>query len=118
MGSSSTSDTVIVKKSEEKDKMSSDLGKDQPSTSRSPGQDEFEVNVLQKASEPEKSTELEENDHLGFEDVEQLMNEIGNIRGSLRLMPDFQRREMAGKLAMKMAAMFGGDSSGDEEGFV
>ncbi|KAK4368232.1 hypothetical protein RND71_012024 [Anisodus tanguticus] len=30
-----------------------------------------------------------------FEDLEQLMFEIGNIRGSLRLMPDFQRREMA-----------------------
>ncbi|KAF5203809.1 Gtp binding protein [Thalictrum thalictroides] len=52
----------------------------------------------------------------GFEDVEQLMNEIGNVRGNLRLMPDFQRREMAAKLAIKMAAMFG-DSSAYEEGF-
>ncbi|KAA8547611.1 hypothetical protein F0562_004040 [Nyssa sinensis] len=44
-----------------------------------------------------------------------LMSEIGNMRDSLRLMPDFQRREMAANLALKMAAMFG-DSSGDEEG--
>ncbi|VFQ65225.1 unnamed protein product [Cuscuta campestris] len=48
-----------------------------------------------------------------FEDLEQLMGEIGNVRDSLRLMPDFQRREMAANLAMKMAAMFG-DDSGDE----
>ncbi|XP_060188222.1 uncharacterized protein LOC132617272 isoform X1 [Lycium barbarum] len=51
-----------------------------------------------------------------FENLEQLMSEIGNVRDSLRLMPDFQRREMAANLAMKMAAMFG-DSSGDEGGF-
>lgn len=49
-----------------------------------------------------------------FEDLEQLMSEIGNIRNNLRFMPDFQRREMAAKLAMKMASMFGG-SSDDEE---
>ncbi|KAG0490164.1 hypothetical protein HPP92_007027 [Vanilla planifolia] len=30
-------------------------------------------------------------------------------------MPDFQRREMAAKLAMKMVAMFGDNSDGDEE---
>jgi alpha- and gamma-adaptin-binding protein p34 len=41
------------------------------------------------------------------------MSEIGNMRSNLRLMPNFQRREMAAKLAMKMAAMFGDD---DEEG--
>ncbi|XP_026446168.1 uncharacterized protein LOC113346847 isoform X3 [Papaver somniferum] len=113
--SSSSSEIVIVKKPEEKEQMPNDLVKDQPSTSRSPGIDVSEVNVEEKASEPDKVTEVEEDDHLGFEDVEQLMSEIGNIRGSLRLMPDFQRREMAAKLAMKMAAMFGGDSSGDEE---
>jgi hypothetical protein len=42
------------------------------------------------------------------------MSEIGNMRSNLRLVPDFQRREMAAKLAMKMATMFG-DS--DDEGF-
>jgi alpha- and gamma-adaptin-binding protein p34 len=41
------------------------------------------------------------------------MSEIGNVRSNLRLMPDFQRREMAAKLATKMAAMFGDD---EEEG--
>ncbi|KAK4858551.1 hypothetical protein QYF36_018281 [Acer negundo] len=38
-----------------------------------------------------------------FEDSEQLMSEIGSMRNNLRLMPDFQRREMAANLAMKMA---------------
>lgn len=52
-----------------------------------------------------------------LEEIEQLMSEIGNVRDSLRLMPDFQRREMAAKLAMRMANMFGGDSSDDEGGF-
>lgn len=53
-----------------------------------------------------------------IEDLEQLMSEIGNTRDSLRLMLDFQRREMAATLAMKMAAMFGGISCDDEqEGF-
>jgi hypothetical protein len=50
-----------------------------------------------------------------FEDVEQLMSEIGNIRDNLRLMPDFQRREIAANLAMKMASMFGGDTDDEEE---
>ncbi|XP_037495196.1 uncharacterized protein LOC105628588 isoform X3 [Jatropha curcas] len=49
-----------------------------------------------------------------FEDLEQLMSEIGNIRDNLRFMPDFQRREMAAKLAMKMATMFGGGSDDEE----
>ncbi|GAB2298841.1 hypothetical protein Dimus_032919 [Dionaea muscipula] len=52
--------------------------------------------------------------HLELEELEQLMSEIGNMRDSLRLMPDFQRREMAAKLATRMAAMFG-ESSGEEE---
>lgn len=62
-------------------------------------------------------SELDEDDKAyDFEDLEVLMAEIGNMRNGLRLMPDFQRREMAAKLAMKMATMFG-DSSGGEEGF-
>lgn len=52
-------------------------------------------------------------EHLELEDLEQLMSEIANMRSNSRLMPDFQRREMAAKLAMRMAALFG-DSSGDE----
>lgn len=51
--------------------------------------------------------------HLELEDLEQLMSEIANVRSGSRLIPDFQRREMAAKLAMRMAAMFG-DSDGDE----
>jgi alpha- and gamma-adaptin-binding protein p34 len=59
-------------------------------------------------------TKLFEDEHYGIDDLEQLMSEIGNMRSNLRLMPDFQRREMAAKLAMKMAAMFGDDD--EEEG--
>lgn len=58
-------------------------------------------------------TKLFEDEHHGLDDLERLMSEIGNMRSNLRLMPDFQRREMAAKLAMKMATMFGDD---DEEG--
>ncbi|KAL9255081.1 hypothetical protein AKJ16_DCAP00410 [Drosera capensis] len=53
--------------------------------------------------------------HLELDELEQLMSEIGNTRNSLRLIPDFQRREMAAKLAMRMAAMFGESSEGEEE---
>ncbi|CAH8310821.1 unnamed protein product [Eruca vesicaria subsp. sativa] len=54
-----------------------------------------------------------------LEDVKQLMSEIGNIRDNLRFMPDFQRRDIAANLAMKMASMFGGgDESDNEENLV
>ena len=53
-------------------------------------------------------------EHYGLDDLEKLMSEIGNMLSNLRLMPDFQRRDMAAKLAMKMAAMFGDD---DEDAF-
>ncbi|RZR72595.1 hypothetical protein BHM03_00014827 [Ensete ventricosum] len=58
---------------------------------------------------------LDEDGHYGLDDLERLMFEIGNMRDNLRLMPDFQRKEMAANLAMKMAAMFG-DVSDDEDG--
>uniref|UniRef100_A0A1J3FKS8 Ras-related protein Rab-11A n=1 Tax=Noccaea caerulescens TaxID=107243 RepID=A0A1J3FKS8_NOCCA len=63
----------------------------------------------------EKPLGIDNNKCIEFEDVEQLMSEIGNIRDNLRLMPDFQRREVAANLAMKMASMFGGDSDDEEE---
>ncbi|CAH1437103.1 unnamed protein product [Lactuca virosa] len=83
----------------------------QPSTSTS-------TSKLQEEIDNEKANEGNDNDDDGgkvfeVENMEQLMSEIGNVRDSLRLMPDFQRREMAANLAMKMASMFG-DSSGDE----
>ncbi|KAK3034195.1 hypothetical protein RJ639_034335 [Escallonia herrerae] len=80
-----------------------------PSTSTSQLQEEIDTEVIPSAQEADGGT------HYEFEDLEQLMSEIGNMRDSLRLMPDFQRREMAANLAMKMAVMFG-DSSGDEGG--
>ncbi|XVF80578.1 hypothetical protein PTKIN_Ptkin15bG0085000 [Pterospermum kingtungense] len=73
--------------------------------------------VEPNAGEPARASapELHDGTHYDFEDMEQLMFEIGNIRSNLRLMPDFQRREMAAKLALKMAAMFGGGSDDEEE---
>ncbi|KAJ4799720.1 Ras-related protein Rab-8A [Rhynchospora pubera] len=56
---------------------------------------------------------VDDDEHYGLDDMERLMSEIGNMRDNLRLMPDFQRREMAAKLAMRMAVMFG--ASSDEE---
>lgn len=94
------------------------IGDTQPSTSRSQSQEEIEIK--RETSIPE-SHEADDDEGEGegegklfeLEDMEQLMSEIGNMRDSLRLMPDFQRREMAANLAMKMASMFG-DTSGDE----
>lgn len=77
--------------------------------------------VVPNVEEPDQDTELDQAQELDagttfeIEDLEQLMSEIGNMRDSLRLMPDFQRREMAAKLAMKMASMFGGDSDNELE---
>lgn len=87
----------------------------QPSTSTGALVDEIDNEVLQNAGDPDLALELDKGTHFDFEDLEQLMSEIGNVRNNLRLMPDFQRREMAAKLAMKMATMFGG-SSDEEEG--
>lgn len=75
---------------------------------------DIDNDAVMKAQEAERSFEHDEGMTYDFEDLEQLMSEIGNTRDTLRLLPDFQRREMAAKLATKMAAMFG-DSSGDEE---
>ncbi|KAG8065988.1 hypothetical protein GUJ93_ZPchr0004g38794 [Zizania palustris] len=66
----------------------------------------------QQADTPDVNKLLED-EHYGLDDLERLMSEIGNMRSNLRLMPDFQRREMAAKLAMKMAVMFGDT---DDEG--
>ncbi|KAM7529481.1 hypothetical protein LguiB_032891 [Lonicera macranthoides] len=85
-----------------------------PSTSSSQLHEEIQNDTIPK--DLDEGSEPDEGTHYELEDLEKLMSEIGSMRDSLRLMPDFQRREMAGKLAMKMAAMFG-DSSGDEQGF-
>ncbi|XP_058108489.1 uncharacterized protein LOC131251650 isoform X2 [Magnolia sinica] len=83
-------------------------------------QEESETKALEASLQVEskmeitKDCELGEDMHLGLEDLEQLMCEISSMRENLRLMPDFQRREMAAKLAMKMATMF---ADSDNEGF-
>lgn len=70
--------------------------------------------VVHSIIDSEGDEKLDESKILDVEDLEQLMSEIGNMRSGLRLMPDFQRREMAAKLAMKMASLFGGDSDEGE----
>ncbi|XP_043714323.1 uncharacterized protein LOC122662683 [Telopea speciosissima] len=87
----------------------------QPSASEIPLQEDRIVGVPE-ADETDKATGPDDGTHLGLEELEQLMSEIGNMRDSLRLMPDFQRREMAAKLAMKVATLFGEDSD-DERNF-
>ena len=84
----------------------------QPSTSASQLPKELDH---EKAFEADPTSELNDDKTYEFEDLETLMAEIGNVRNGLRLMPDFQRREMAAKLAMKMAVMFGDSSGGEEE---
>lgn len=81
-----------------------------------PNAEEISKDTQQSSAEMNKDTEAESEDkHLDFEDLDQLMSEIGNMRSSMRLMPDFQRREMAAQLALKMAAMFGGLSDDEVE---
>ncbi|KAM7274218.1 hypothetical protein ACFE04_028882 [Oxalis oulophora] len=82
----------------------------QPSTSVQSEKDNGEV-IYNEASE--NGNESDKDTPFDFEDMEQLMSEIGNVRSNLRLMPDFQRREMAAQLAMKMALMFGDASDGE-----
>ncbi|KAF8405583.1 hypothetical protein HHK36_010490 [Tetracentron sinense] len=108
-------ENVTCKKLDGECEMKGNAAEFQASTSKVPLQEEFGKEVVPKDHESDKVSEADEDKHLGFEDLEQLISEIGNIRGSLRLMPDFQRREMAANLAMKMATMFG-DGSDVEEG--
>ncbi|GER49410.1 CM0216.310.nc protein [Striga asiatica] len=88
-------------------------------TSQSKLAEEIDQEKASLVQEAEITSGVDEDDKAyDFEDLEQLMAEIGNMRNGLRLMPDFQRREMAAKLAMKMAAMFGDSSGGEEEDFL
>ncbi|KAK4410925.1 hypothetical protein Sango_0165500 [Sesamum angolense] len=87
----------------------------QPSTSASQLPEALDREEANVAHEAYRASELDEDKAYDFEDLEMLMAEIGNMRSGLRLMPDFQRREMAAKLAMKMAAMFWDSSGGEEE---
>ncbi|XP_061346083.1 uncharacterized protein LOC133291773 [Gastrolobium bilobum] len=86
----------------------------QPSTSSTAVQVESDKEVALNIDDFEDE-KADRGKFLDLEDLEQMMSEIGNMRASLRLMPDFQRREMAAKLAMKMASVFGGGSDGEEE---
>eukprot|EP00252_Welwitschia_mirabilis_P002522 TRINITY_DN12488_c0_g1_i1.p1 TRINITY_DN12488_c0_g1~~TRINITY_DN12488_c0_g1_i1.p1 ORF type:complete len:420 (-),score=104.86 TRINITY_DN12488_c0_g1_i1:63-1322(-) len=50
---------------------------------------------------------------VSMNDLEQLMHEMAYMRENLRLMPDSHRREIAGKLAMKMAYIFADEGDSD-----
>ncbi|KAL5572960.1 hypothetical protein UlMin_022557 [Ulmus minor] len=107
----------------------SDLEELQPSTSKTTLNNENNKGVISLVEEPNQREKPDESSHLDFdeaiepnessnfdfEELEQLMSEIGNVRNSLRLMPDFQRKEMAAKVALKMASMFGGESDDEEK---
>lgn len=86
-----------------------------PSTSTAALHEDKDEGVAQYVEEPSGVAKAGESLHFDFDELEHLMSEIGNMRESLRLMPDFQRREMAANLALKMAAMFGGGSDDEEE---
>ncbi|KAL2348300.1 hypothetical protein Fmac_002300 [Flemingia macrophylla] len=86
----------------------------QPTTSSNAIQDKSDKDVVHDIMNSEGDETADKGNCLDLEDLEQLMSEIGNMRAGLRLMPDFQRREMAAKLALKMASMFGGVSDEEE----
>lgn len=109
-----TQDLEIKEQDQEKNTRG-DEGELQDTTSAAPSQEEMNKVMAPKVNGSNEAVE-EDGRHLKYEDIEELMSEIGNMRDSLRLMPDFQRREMAANLAMKMAAMFGDGS--DEEGGI
>ncbi|XP_058736751.1 uncharacterized protein LOC131609109 [Vicia villosa] len=85
-----------------------------PTTSSTEFQNHGDTAVVHSTVNSERDGKLDESECLELDDLEQLMSEIGNMRTGLRLMPDFQRREMAAKLAMKMASLFGGESDEGE----
>ncbi|KAL2463288.1 GTP binding [Forsythia ovata] len=87
-----------------------------PSTSASQLQEKLDRDETPEVDEADHTSDPDESKTCDFEDVEMLMSEIGNMRNNLKLMPDFQMRETAAKLAMKMAAM-SGNINGGEEGF-
>lgn len=117
--STSTSGSLIqnveIEERNQEKKTRGDATELQVSAPTVPSQEEINGEMTSKVNESAEAAEVDEGKHLKYEDLEQLMSEIGNMRDSLRLMPDFQRREMAAILAIKMATMFGDNS--DEEGF-
>ncbi|KAH9316337.1 hypothetical protein KI387_024964, partial [Taxus chinensis] len=53
-----------------------------------------------------EDAEMREGKERSFEELEQMMLEMAHMRENLRLMPDSHRREMAARLALKMASAF------------
>lgn len=109
----SVTENNYVKECENENREKLDREEMWPSSSASELQGDKKV--VPDVQEPCENGDSDEVTPFEFEDLEQLMSEIGNVRDNLRLMPDFQRREMAANLAMKMAAMFGGGSDDDVE---
>ncbi|GAB4830927.1 hypothetical protein Ancab_004955 [Ancistrocladus abbreviatus] len=93
-----------------------DQGESLSSSSLASGHTENGREIVDEAPESRDMIDPYKGRNFELEELEQLMSEIGNMRENLRLTPDFQRREMAAQLAMRMAVMFG-ESSSDEERF-
>ncbi|MED6201281.1 hypothetical protein PIB30_093343, partial [Stylosanthes scabra] len=72
----------------------------EPSTSSTAFQVESHKDVVVHMDDLECKTS-DKGNFLDLEALDQMMSEIGNMHASLRLMLDFQRREIAAKLAMK-----------------
>lgn len=61
-----------------------------------------------------EDSETRERREPAFDDLEQLMHEMARMRENLRLIPDPLRKEMAGRLAMKMASIFSDDEENED----
>ena len=70
---------------EQKQEVSGDACEVGASTSGGPAQSESDIEEVEKSSESNGVTELDAGTHLGFEDLEQLMNEIGNMLWKLEI---------------------------------
>ncbi|XP_077246348.1 uncharacterized protein LOC143886293 [Tasmannia lanceolata] len=106
VGDGSTYGSIPIHDQDQKVITSDDAAESQISSSKAQVPEESEIKAP-------KSSDSNNEMHLGYEDLEQLMCEISLMRENLKLMPDFQRKETAAKVAMKMASMFA-DSSDDE----
>ncbi|XP_020096205.1 uncharacterized protein LOC109715544 [Ananas comosus] len=108
-------ETVLQQEAEDRAKLTEDNDQKQEANPSSEQKPKAEAEMSGGVEANDNNTnEVDEDEHYGLDDLERLMSEIGNMRANLRLMPDFQRKEMAAKIAMKMAAMF--DEGSDEDG--
>ena len=63
----------------------------------------------ERAEHSVEYSETRERREHAFDNLEQLMHEMERMRENLILMPDPLRKEMVGRLAMKMDSIFSND---------